>query len=523
MLRRATFVHNSTRRRYSPYGRADRQWGHSESVQNLKKAEWDRVVQQHPVLGLIISGLLPHTFVGEPGFLQFFQSIKYNCLPTNFILSNLKTLHIISTGFVQDQLERVNNVALSCELWKTTTNKTYMTTTCHLIDDAWTQMSFVLETTPLPEAYTPKNVVVQLLKIAQKWKIKSKIKVVITNVDGIKREIKNCGWEYIPCFAHTLDVVFRATLEASSDWKELAQRCCCIAQYFSQNVEAQAQLKEAQTKLWLSPDNLIESNADRWLSTLKMLERITEQHKAIREVLISSNNDLFLTESENEDIKKAIACLKVFQGVMTAADTAKRYHLLSNVIPQVEDMKQKLSELELSGNEFAKELAESFIHFGEIKENDWLTLSTALDVRYRDNVLSDRVNLTCIKIKIRGEMLETRVSLRQPNNLDEALNRYLNKEILRRDWDPHAFWKFPKDEDWHLSEVARKYLTAVSTAMPADVAFDTEKASLVASRRSSLDPQHLNMMLFLNGNSFELSATKSREGEIYNLFEVLNI
>ncbi|XP_073671215.1 E3 SUMO-protein ligase ZBED1-like [Paramisgurnus dabryanus] len=521
MLRRATFVHNSPRRTYSPYGRANRQQGHSESVQNLKKAEWDRVVQQHPVLGLIISGLLPHTIVGEPGFLQFFQSLKYNCLPTDFILSELKTLHIISTGFVQDQLERVNNVALSCELWKTTTNKTYMTTTCHLIDDAWTQKSFVLETTPLPEAYKPSNVVVQLFRIARNWRIENKIKVAITNVDGVKMELKNYGWEHIPCFAHTLDVVFKKTLEVSSDWKELITKCCGIAQYFSQKFEAQAHLREAQTRHRLSPDNLIESNGDQWLSTLKMLERITEQHKAIREVLILSNDDLFLTESENEDIKKAIACLRVFQGVMMAADTGKRYHLLSKVIPQIQYMKQKLRELELSGNEFAKELAESFIHFGEIKENDWLTLSTALDVRYRDNVLSERVNLTCIKIKITGEMLETRLSLRQPNNLDEALNRYFNKE--RKVWDPHAFWKFPKDEDWHLSEVARKYLTAVSTSMPAEVAFDSEKASLVASRRSSLDPQHLNMMLFLNGNSFELSETKSRNCEIYNLFEVLNI
>nr|XP_055032407.1 E3 SUMO-protein ligase ZBED1-like [Misgurnus anguillicaudatus] len=514
MLRRATFVHNSTRRRYSPYGRADRQRGHSESVQNLKKAEWDRVVQQHPVLGLIISGLLPHTIVGEPGFLQFFQSIKYNCLPTDFILSELKTLHIISTGFVQDQLEKVHNVALSCELWKTTTNKTYMTTTCHLIDDAWTQMSFVLETTPLPEGYKPNNVVVQLFRIARNWRIENKIKVAITNVDGVKMELKNYGWEHIPCFAHTLDVVFKKTLEASSDWKGLITKCCDIAQYFSQNFEARAQLKVQQTKLQLSPDNLIESNGDQWLSTLKMLERITEQHKAIWEVII-------LTESENEEIKKAIACLRVFQGVMTAADTAKRYNLLSSAIPQVEDMKQKLRELELSENKFAKDLAESFIHFGEIKENDWLKLSTALDVRYRDNVLSEKVNLTCIKTKIRGEMLETPVSLRQPNNLDEALNRYFNKE--RKGWDPHAFWKFPKDEDLHLSEVARKYLTAVSTAMPAEIAFDSEKASLVASRRNSLDPQHLNMMLFLNGNSFELSATKSRKCEIYNLFEVLNI
>lgn len=65
-----------------------------------------------------------------------------------------------------------------------------MTTTCHLIDNTWTRQSYVLETTPLPEEYKPSNFVGQLLKIADKWGIGSKIKVVVTNEDGMKRDIK---------------------------------------------------------------------------------------------------------------------------------------------------------------------------------------------------------------------------------------------------------------------------------------------------------------------------------------------
>lgn len=85
-------------------------------------------------------------------------------------------------------------------------------------------------------------------------------------------------------------------------------------------------------------------------------------------------------------------------------------------------------------------------------------------------------------------------SFRQPDTFDKALRRYLEMEMLQTDWDPLAFRNFPKDEDWYLSEVARKYLAVVSTAVPAGVAFDMEKAKLVASRRRSLDPENLNMM-----------------------------
>ncbi|XP_042623953.1 uncharacterized protein LOC109048117 isoform X2 [Cyprinus carpio] len=236
-----------------------------------------------------------------------------------------------------------------------------------------------------------------------------------------------------------------------------------------------------------------------------MLERISEQHEAIRQVLIEFNVDLLLSKNENKNITKTISSLKAFQDVISPA---KRYHSLSDIIPQVEAIRRKLKELQESGNELAKELAQHLNHhFSGAKENDWLTLSTTLDLRYRDIALSEKGTFTRIMKRIIAEMENLneenqRSGFRQPDNFDMALKRYLEKEILQSEWDPLAFWKFPKDEDWYLSEVARKYLAVVSTAGPADIAFDMEKARLVASRRSSLDPEHLNMMLFLNGNCF---------------------
>lgn len=463
----------------------------------------------NPSLDLIISDLHPYTIVEEPGFLSFFKSISqmFQCPPTSYaIRSELQGLIHKTTQIVQKRLERVDNVALSSEVWITTTNKTYMTTTCHLIDNTWTRQSYVLETKPLPEEYKPSHFVGQLLKIADTWRLGSKITVVVTNVDGMKKDIRKAGWDFIPCFANTLDVVFKETLEASSDWKELVQRCCEISEYFS-HVEAQRQLK-AQIKMRLPQHNLVESKGDKWLSTLNMLVRISEQHQAIREVLLESNFELLLSEHELKNIMKTKSCLMAFKDVRSPAE---RYHSLSKIIPQVEDIRKKLLELQRGGNEFAKELAQHFNHhFSKAKENDWLTLSTALDLRYRDVALSEKGASAHIKNKIIDEMKHLAVesqgrSFRQPDNFHKDWRRYLEKEMLPRDLDPLAFWKFPKDEDWYLSEVARKYLAVVSTAVPADIAFDTERARLVASRRSNLDPEHLNMMLFLNGNRFLLS------------------
>lgn len=466
------------------------------------------MIQMKPSLDMIISDLHPHTIVEEPGFLRFFKSISQmsQCPPTSHdILSDLQDLILKTTRIVQESLERVDNVALSSEVWTTTTNKTYMTTTCHLIDYTWTRQSYVLETKPLPEDYKSSHFVGQLLKIADTWRLGSKIKVVVTNVDRMKRDIKKAGWDLIPCFANTLDVVFKETLEASSDWKELVQRCCEISEYFS-HAEAQGQLKKAQIKMRLPQHKLVESKGDKWLSTLNMLVRISEQHRAVREVLLEFNFDLLLSEHDLKSIMKTTSCLKAFKYVISPAE---RY--LSNIIPQVEDVRKKLLELQRGGNGFAKELAQHFNHhFSKAKENDWLTLSTALDLRYRDIALSEKGASARIKNKIIAEMKHLAEesqgrSFRQPDNFHKDLRRYLDKEMLQSNWDPLAFWKFPKNEDWYLSEVARKYLAVVSTAVPADIAFDTERARLMDSRRSNLDPEHLNMMLFLNGNRFLLS------------------
>ncbi|XP_077056453.1 zinc finger BED domain-containing protein 4 [Siphateles boraxobius] len=466
--------------------------------------------QMRPFLDMIISDLHPHTIVEEPGFLRFFKSISqsFQCPPTaHAILLGLQDLMLNTTQILQERLDRADHVALSSEVWKTTTNKTYMTTTCHLINCTWTRQSCVLETKHLPEEYKPSHVVGQLLKIADTWRLGSKINVVVTNVDGMKKDIKKAGWDHIPCFANTLDVVFKETLEASSDWKELVQKCCEISEYFS-HVEAQGQLKKAQIKMRLPQHNLVESKGDKWLSTLSTLVRISEQHRAVREVLLECNFDLLISEHELKNIMKTTLCLEAFK---TVTSPAERYHSLSNIMPQVEDIRKNLLDLQRGGNEFAKELALHFNHhFSKAKENNWLTLSTALDLRYRDIALSEKGDSARIKNKIIAEMKDLakesqRRSFRQPDNFHKHLRRYLEKEMLQRDWDPLAFWNFPKDEDWYLSEVARKYLAVVSTAVPADIAFDTEKARLAASRSSNLDPEHLNMMLFLNGNHFLLS------------------
>ncbi|XP_043109561.1 uncharacterized protein LOC122355401 [Puntigrus tetrazona] len=462
--------------------------------------------QWSPLLYMIITDLHSHSIVEEPGFFHFCKSVseRFQHPPTSTdTLLKLEQLFSKTIQSVQECLESVDTVALSSEVWNTSTNKTYMTTTCHLIDNAWTQRSYVLETTPLPEEYKPNNFVGQLLKIAAKWRIENKIKVVVTNEDGIRRDIKNAGLDLIPCFANTLDLVFKEALEASSDWKELVQKSCKISEYFW-NVEAQGNLKKAQIVLQLPQHNLARSKGDKWLSTLNMLERISEQHEAIRQVLIEFNIDLLLSKHEYKNVTKITTSLKAFWEVVSPT---KRYHSLSNIIPQVEAIRKKLKELQ-SGNEFAKELAQRLNHhFSRAKENDWLTLSTALDLRHRDISLSEKKTSTRIKKTITAEMKHLDEenqgrSFRRLDNFEKVLRRYLEKEMLQSDWDPLAFWKFPKDEDWYLSEVARKYLAVVSTVVPADVAFDVEKAKHVASRRSSLDPEHLNMMLFLNGNCF---------------------
>lgn len=409
-------------------------------------------------------------------------------LNDSWIQTELQSLYHRKREEIQNAVDVASDLALSAELWSSNEAMFYLTVSCHLITENWIQKSYVLDTAHLLNEHTPERVLQQLLRISNEWNITEKIHVVVTNVDMKKVLQTGCKWIYIPCFAHTLEKVFRESIW--DELKSLLRKCQQIVAFFHQNNKASESLREHCSNLKLRSTELIQSTDLKWLPTLHMLKSILDLWPAIFNVFIDMLQEVSLNENERNRLKDMIAVLDILKEV-TEEIGSHDYRPISNIIPLVQKLKNELSKQIIMGNPIAKTLDERCDHhISNIKQHYWFKVSTALDPRHK----------TCVPMDsdIRSQMRVNPLS--RPSygacNEDLIVERYWR--ILRISDNPFYFWR-TKAEFIQLAPVARKYLTVVSTAIPLERVHQLEKLQII-NRRSSLDPKNLNLMLFLNAN-----------------------
>lgn len=358
----------------------------------------------------------------------------------------------------------------------------------------------MLDTAHLLTKHTAENAVEHLLRISNEWNVTEKIQIVVTNIDGIKKAHNNgCRWTYIPCFAHTLDRVFRETIQGI-DCESLLRKCQQIVAFFHQSDKASQNLQKYCASLNLRQSQLTQSCGLKWLTTLHMLKNISEQWEAIFKVFVDTRvDDLCLNETERKIIENIVAVLNILKDT-TEEVGSRGFSPISNIIPLVQKLQERLRNQWKVENRIAKKLSEMCDHhIGNIKKNLWFRVSTALDPRYKTSVLqdSDIEDITAeIRKQIRGDT-HTAVHCSHDNGSEES--------VFQKYWKTTSisvnaleFWK-SNEEFKKLAMVARKYLTVVSTAIPVERVHQLQESQLV-DRRNCLEPENVNMILFLNSN-----------------------
>ncbi|XP_073671212.1 zinc finger BED domain-containing protein 4-like isoform X2 [Paramisgurnus dabryanus] len=399
---------------------------------------------------------------------------------------------------VQNAVNAESNLVLSAELWSSNDTVFYLTVSCHLINENWMQQSYVLDTAHLLTERTAEHVLQQLMRISNEWNITDKIQVVVTNVDGIKKVDKSsCKWTFIPCFAHTLDKVWLET-KRDSGLKPLFGKCQQIVAFFHQNIKASECLQKHRSHLKLQRNELIQSIDLKWLPTLHMLQNILELWPAINKVFTERQADNpSLNESEIKLLKDIVEVLNILKE-MTKKIGTKDHMAISNIIPLVQKLQVELRNLGMTGNTIAQTLSEKCdYHIGNIKQNIWFRVSTALDPRHKTCLLCDS-GVEDVKTEIRTEIrgnTQTVHSSYETSNTELILQKYWKIKITE---DPLEFWK-SRVEFEQLATIARKYLTVVSTAIPIERVHQLEQSQAI-NRRNWMDPKDLNMILFLNNN-----------------------
>ncbi|XP_062382579.1 E3 SUMO-protein ligase ZBED1 isoform X2 [Sardina pilchardus] len=473
------------------------------------------------LLKMLVTDLLPFSKVKDVGFRAFCRGLNPTFDPPSsalWVRTELQGVYERIKADVRDTLQSVPDVALTAEMWTHASEGAYLTVSCHFIDRYWKRRSCLLETVPLGADRGAARVVEQLLKTSGDWGVAEKVKVVVSNMMSKGSMTESCeakGWVHVRCFVCTLDVVFREALaqldETTTTWRvpQLLRKCRAVVRFFQQDRDAQRQLRANQEQLNLAPLRLVQAAAaeDTWLDVAAMLQRLSEQRAAINQVLLQHvKEDLWLNERDMEKIHDILAALQPLRDTANGM-VSDGYESLSNIIPLVDSLQKSMAWLSEGGNRVARALADVCVrHVSHAWDHRWTALSTAMDPRFK-NMLLFSSRAQTIEQKLHAELRALCPSagagppgvVGTPDEVDALLTEYKSTSTKVTDQNPLDFWRLPRGLK-KLSHVAQKYLTVVSTAVPLQRAFNPELSRRVHHSRSNLEPENVNLMIFLNGH-----------------------
>ncbi len=122
---------------------------------------------------------------------------------------------------------------------------------------------------------------------------------VTDNASNMTLGIEKTGWNHLPCFAHTLNLVVQDAIKNDSEVTGIKEKCKAIVSHFNRSMKSAEKLRAMQQQLKVPELKLIQDVATRWNSTYLMMERIQAQHEAITTTLcLLGKSDLCISEGK---------------------------------------------------------------------------------------------------------------------------------------------------------------------------------------------------------------------------------
>ena len=141
------------------------------------------------------------------------------------------------------------------------------------------------------------------------------------------------GLGHIPCFAHTLNLVVKGSIEKTQGLSALFQKCHECVTFFRKSSVATSKLNEECAKIpELGKSRLAQDVETRWNSTVTMLCSMMTLKDPVLAVLdLMQRNDLAIGEQNWETIAAAVGLLVPFLQV-TEELSSQEYPSISKVI-----------------------------------------------------------------------------------------------------------------------------------------------------------------------------------------------
>ena len=163
---------------------------------------------------MVARDMQPSTIVEDKGFNKFVHLLdpKYQLPSRRSLMRKMPAKYDVVRQEVKDELNHASAVCLTTDIWTSRISQSYMTVTCHFIDNSWQLKSYVLETFHLKTQQ--KNIASELIRIANEWSISEKVVALVTdNASDAVAAARLTGWKHIPVLPTPLTCLSKGLLK----------------------------------------------------------------------------------------------------------------------------------------------------------------------------------------------------------------------------------------------------------------------------------------------------------------------
>jgi len=293
--------------------------------------------------------MLPVHTVEKEGFQKLVWTFdsQYQ-LPNRKYFSNtaIPALYASTRDKVSDSISVAKHYATTTDLWSGVTSTLYMSYTVHFIDQEWNLQSWCLQTLLIPQDHDANTLADVMVETLDNWGLVPCNQVCVTTDDGssiVFAASQHLKWICLSCFGHNLHL---AVVNAIKDDQQVTRAfgvCRKLVELFANSWKKKHELHEAQLHLKLPNHSLVSDCATWWGSIVKMVARVLEQEKAIRQVIGTDHKTSHLVPTQGDmdvlrSVYSAIKDLAEFTDTLSGEDRVTLsalkavLHLLKNQV-----------------------------------------------------------------------------------------------------------------------------------------------------------------------------------------------
>lgn len=493
------------------------------------------------ILKLIVKGFYSFKLTENKEFMSFVNMLNSNYILPNYKFSSgellLKT-HQCKVQELKSALKQVQYIALTIDKWTSIDDEIFIAVTAHYLNKDLTQQSTFLDCISFHEDSSI-SVPIFLQELVSNWKISDKIVAVVAeNNPAIVEAIKECQWQHISCFAHTLNKIILRCLARIND---VIAKVRNIVNYFKRIPDAMAELEAFQNQLGLTNAKLRKDTPGRWNSTFDMLTRFLKNKYILKSQLVKDISEE-LSLNDWLIIEHAVKLLVVFNTITVEicsekdVSLSKVPYMIRFMLKHVTDIIENMP-LPTEIKSMGKKLKEALLQQSKIIEaNDIISQSVLLDPRLKRRGFPDNSFNTAYSsllksvISLKNEKMQEiwkKQSGKQENTEEEyfidvwselrekekapvkdftpdatvEIDAFLNEAYVNMKENPMTYWSNERNQNKFpfLFELVKSRLCVPASSIPCKNIF-SKAGHVLTERRNFLPSKYLKEILFLHHN-----------------------